>query len=283
MKRRNRVSAMLLAGVTALSITACAGGGDTKGDGKTDPLAAAMANIETIKSMDAKMTMEMDMEADSEKLESITTMDMNLFNDPLRMKINMEISMGELGSANMEMYAEGNDSGTYTLYMYDGTDWYAQDATAEDLGEYNASDNMNFYMDNTTNFTQVGTEEIDGVSAYKYTGVITGEAMEEVMETSGALESLDSMELDESQFKELFSGLNDIDVTMWIDEENLYPICFEMDMTATMDSLMAKIVENMGEEAQGSSMSVPKMIITITCSNINNATDFTIPEEAKNA
>lgn len=56
-----------------------------------------------------------------------------------------------------------------------------------------------------------------------------------------------------------------------------------MDMTAIMDGLMGKILETAGGEEAGLTMSIPKMTISMTCSNFNSATDFTIPEEAKNA
>ena len=89
--------------------------------------------------------------------------------------------------------------------------------------------------------------------------------------------------MDVAQMKDMLSGLGDIAVTMWIDEESLYPVRYDMDMTAIMDGLMGKILETAGGEEAGLTMSIPKMTISMTCSNFNSATDFTIPEEAKNA
>ena len=48
---------------------------------------------------------------------------------------------------------------------------------------------------------------VGGASAYKYTGVITGDSMQDVMMSSGALDSLGTqMNMDEAQMEELLSG-----------------------------------------------------------------------------
>ena len=52
-------------------------------------------------------------------------------------------------------------------------------------------------------------------------------------------------------------------------------------MTQIMNKLLSSIVESMGEQAAGLTMSTSKMKISMTCFNFNNAADFTIPEEAK--
>ena len=280
-QHKKKLAALLMALCIVLSLAACGGSG---GGGKSDPLAAAMANMEKAESMDAKMMMEMDMEAGGQNLETVTTMDCNIFNKPMRMKMDMSMDMGGYGDVSVEMYAEEVEDGSIVLYQYDGMDWSSQSVTAADLSQYDVSSSMDSYMASTTGFKQEGSEEVEGVSAYKYTGVITGEAMQEVMLSSGALDSMSTqMNMDEAQMKDMLSGLGDIAVTMWIDEESLYPVRYDMDMTAIMDGLMGKILETAGGEEAGLTMSIPKMTISMTCSNFNSATDFTIPEEAKNA
>ena len=280
-QHKKKLAALLMALCIVLSLAACGGSG---GGGKSDPLAAAMANMEKAESMDAKMMMEMDMEAGGQNLETVTTMDCNIFNKPMRMKMDMSMDMGGYGDVSVERYAEEAEDGSIVLYQYDGMDWSSQSVTAADLGQYDVSSSMDSYRASTTGFKQEGSEEVEGVSAYKYTGVITGEAMQEVMLSSGALDSMSTqMNMDEAQMKDMLSGLGDIAVTMWIDEESLYPVRYDMDMTAIMDGLMGKILETAGGEEAGLTMSIPKMTISMTCSNFNSATDFTIPEEAKNA
>ena len=54
-----------------------------------------------------------------------------------------------------------------------------------------------------------------------------------------------------------------------------------MDMTEAMNQLLVNMVEALGEQAEGISMNVPKLDMSMTCSNFNNVADFSIPEEAK--
>lgn len=52
-------------------------------------------------------------------------------------------------------------------------------------------------------------------------------------------------------------------------------------MTAVMDGLMKNVLDGLGSEAGDMTLSVSEMTITMTCSNFNNATEFSIPNEAK--
>ena len=257
MKKMTRIAALLAAAVLTLCLTAC-GGGQAGGG---DPLAAARKNIDAASSMDAVMTMNMEMEAGM-KVEATTE------------------AAGQ--EAVISIYAEESGDGSYTLYMNDGTSWHSTAATAEDLEQYEVGQIMSAYIDFASSLKQEGTETMDGVSAYKYTGVITGQNMQDVILESGALNSLSSLGISEDQMKEMLSGLGDIPVTLWITETDLYPVRYDMDMTGVMDGLMKAVLESLGDQAQGLTMRGHEMTITITCSNINSATDFTIPDEAKN-
>ena len=103
-----KLTALVLALCIVLSLTACGG----SGGGKSDPLAAAMENMEKAESMDAKMVMEMDMEASGQTLETVTTMNCNIFNKPMRMKADMTMDMGGYGDVSMEMYAALAEDGS---------------------------------------------------------------------------------------------------------------------------------------------------------------------------
>lgn len=270
--------ALIAAAILALGLTACGGSGSQPGE--KDPLAAAQENMNAAKSMDAVMTMNMTMEVAGETMETVTSMDMTMFTDPLLMKV--EATTEAAGqSAVISVYAEETDDGSYMMYMNDGTGWYSTAATAGDLGQYEVNQSMSAYIDSASSFQQEGTETVDGASAYKYTGVITGQNMKDVMLESGALNSMSSLGVDESQMEEMLSGLGDIPVTLWISESGLYPVRYDMDMTAVMDGLMKAIIAGMGSQAEGLTMSIPEMTMTMTCSNFNNATEFSIPDEAR--
>lgn len=292
MKRKNRLFAMLLALAMVLTLAACGGGDENKdgakdpaGDTKepaaqADPLEEARKVMAAAKSMDAAMVMEMNLTAGGQAMVTTTTMAMSMFTDPLKMQVEVEMDMGELGSQAMSIYADTNDEGKMMMYLYDGTTWYAQEGTEADIAGYNLSGTLEGYVDSTSNFAQSGEETVDGVEAYKYTGTVEGAELREVLESSSALDSLSSLGLTAEQTEELMNGLDAITVSMWISKADYCPVRYEMDMTGTMQSLFTKLAESV---EGGDSLTYDKMLITMTVSNLDNATDFTVPEEAKNA
>ena len=102
--------------VMMMTLTACGGPG-----GGSDPLSAARANMDAVTSLDGTMVMELDMEVAGEVMESVTTMNMTVFNDPMRLKMDMKMELGLMGEAvtvpYMEVYAEEDGAGGYKLYM----------------------------------------------------------------------------------------------------------------------------------------------------------------------
>ena len=175
-----------------------------------------------------------------------------------------------------------SDSGTYTMYMYDGQSWTSGEASEADFAEYDARNSMLGYIGDGSKYTQEGTEQVNGANAYKYSYVLTEAELKEQMQESGALDSVSQLGLDVSQVDSMLDELGDVTAYVWIDEATYYPVKYEMDMTTVMDTLMKNMLEAMGDQAEGVSMSVPEMKISMTCSNFNSATDFTVPDEAQN-
>lgn len=302
MRKRNKFLALLLAATLSLSVGACSStdnaSSKSASDAKTpaqetgqdkpdavEALATAQKNIDTIKSLNAKMVMEMDMdmEADgeSQSFQTVTNMDMACFYDPVKLKMDMTMDAGEAGTSSMEIYAEADENGKYTMYMYDGANWQTQTVELAAVEQYDAANNMAGYMQDSYNFKEAGTEQVDGVTAYKYTGAITGGDMKEAILSSGALNSLSSLGIDSTQIESMMDGLSEIPITLWVDETGLYPLKYELDMTAVMDTLISNMLQTMGDQSSGYSMNISKMKISMTCSDFNAATEFSIPEEAK--
>ena len=252
-----------------------------------DAFAAALENMKTVTNMEAVMLMEMDMnmsaDGESQSLESVTSMETVFFNDPRKIKVEINVDMGEAGSVSQSLYGEVTEDGTATMYLFDGASWQSQVVGTTDLDQYDASGSMLSFIDSGDVYTLDGMESVDGANAYKYSCVLSGEEAKQNILSAGALDSFSSLGLTASQLEGMLDDLGEITEYVWIDEATLYPVKYESDMTAVMDTLMSKVVESMGEQAEGLSMNISKMKISMTCSNFNNATDFTIPEEAKAA
>ena len=259
-------------------MTACGNGTANKEDA-TEKIRAATEKVNAAESMEATMVMEMDMSAMGQSVQTDTTMDMVCFNDPMKMKADMTMDMGALGSVSMSIFAQA-DGDTYNMYLYDGNTWTSQTAAVNALEQYDAQQSVNLYLDSGAEYISVGTEEINGVTTDKYTGVIRGDAMEEVLKASGATTNLESSLGGMVDVSELYSGLGDMPITVWIDPESGYPVRYFMDMTDVMQSMMSKAMS--GIEG-GDTLTIDKVEVTMDCSNYNNATDFEIPAEALGA
>ena len=249
-----------------------------------NPIEESLKRMAEVDSMEVEMVLNMDMsvEADgeSQSIESVTIMDMECMTDPLKIKMEMEMDMGEAGSMTMSIYGDVDENGNYVMYMFDGTSWIAQEVSEFDLEAYNAQSSMEAQIGDTSVYVLEGTEKVDGKEAYKYSYTMTGDEMKEALSDAGALDSLSQLGLSESDAYGMLDGLGEIVTYVYVDAETYYPIKYEMDMTEIMDALYAAIIDAMGEQAEGLSMSVSKMELVMTCSNYNGISDITVPEEA---
>lgn len=273
MKFGRRAAALTLGGLLALSVTAC--GGTTNKGNSAEKIQAALEKINAIQSMDATMFMEMDMSAMGQSIETDTTMNMSCFNDPMKLKADMTVSMGELGAVSMSVYAQ-QDGEQCSTYLYDGTSWTVQTMEIDDLQQYDAQQSMDLYLESGVDYAYEGTEEINGMTTDKYSGVIRGDAMEEVMKASGATSNLESSLGSSVDLSNLYSDMEDMPITVWIDQETGYPVRYYMDMTDVMQAMMTKMFSSMG----AGSITIGKMQITMDCFNFDNVADFEIPAEA---
>ena len=249
-----------------------------------NPIEESLKRMAEVDSMEVEMVLNMDMsvEADgeSQSIESVTIMDMECMTDPLKIKMEMEMDMGEAGSMNMSIYGDVDENGNYVMYMFDGTSWISQEVSEFDLEEYNAMSSMEAQIGDTSVYVLEGTEKVDGKEAYKYSYTMTGDEMKEALSDAGALDSLSQLGLSESDAYGMLDGLGEIVEYVYVDAETYYPIKYEMDMTEIMDALYAAMLEALGEQVEGLSMSVSKMELVMTCSNYNGISDITVPEEA---
>ena len=168
----------------------------------------------------------------------------------------------------------------------DGTvDWYRQEMTdLPDMSQYKAEDAMKLYLSSGEGFTENGSEEINGSEAVRYDGVIKGESMQEVMDSTGMTEQLAALNMGSGE--DLFANAGDLPISIWIDKEQLLPVKYEMDMTEMMQYIMEKAL---AQELEGlvsteeMQMTVSKVFVTMIVKNFNGVEDFEVPEEALEA
>ena len=249
-----------------------------------NPIEESLKRMAEVDSMEMKMVMNMDMSAEangeSQAVESVTTMDMEYMADPLKIKADIDIDMGAAGSQSMSMYGGVDENGNYMMYMFDGESWSAIPVSEYDLGDYNAQSLMEDQIGDTSAYVLEGTEKLNGADVYKYSCTLTGDEMKEALTSSSALDSLSSLGLSASDVSGMLDGLGELVEYVYVDAETYYVVQYEMDMTEIMDALFAAVIEALGEQAEGLTMSVSKMEMVMTCSNYNAISDITVPEEA---
>lgn len=282
MKWNKKFLAVAAAMAMAFTAAGCGGnGGNAGGSDSTDVealLTKAQETMDSVESMAMDMDMEIGMAMGEESIDMVTSAKILAVSEPLKMKMDMSVDMGEMGSQSMQMYAEEKDGQFLTYTNVDGA-WYAQSVTADSLAQYNAEGNMDLYLKNISNFSKTGEEDINGVTASKIEGVLTGDAMKEAIQESGVLDSVESMGLSAEDIEAIYSS--DLPLAMWIDADG-YVVKYEMDMTAMMQTVMDQAMANAGEAAGDVKIEINKTTISMTCKDFN-AVEVEIPAEAANA
>lgn len=296
MKKTKRALAALSALTLTLSLTACGGGGQqSTGDSGTDAMtpaervAAAEEKMSALTSLSIDMTQDIGMSftmADqSQELNMSTKMQMDVIQEPLKAKGTMQIDMGEElgGVQDVELYIMTEDDAA-NVYMQMGGQWIKQSVTEAELGQYDAADSLELYLDSAADFAEAGTEQVGGADATKFTGVIKGDKLYDVIEESGVLGSLGQTgtNVSEDELKAMLSELGDLPMSVWINADG-YPVQYEMDMSQMIDSIVQNALEAEGAADQGMTMTVSKAAMSLTCSNFNAVDDFELPAEAQNA
>lgn len=280
MKLRKKLFAGVLAGAMALTMAGC--GGNTTADTSDENgvvealLQKAEETMAGVTSMSSQMDMVMDLTLDEDVFSTSTTAVIDGFYDPVKMKMDMSMTINGEELQNYSMYVV-QDGDTLTSYMNYAGAWYAQPMDMSSISQYDAQQNMSLYLENLQTFSEAGTEEINGQSATIIEGVLTGDSMKEAIASSGIESMSGELGMTEEELDSLFASLGDMPVKLWITDDG-YVVKYELDMTEMMASLMG----SMSEEETGG-LEFTKTLITMTCDNFNAVEDFEIPAEALEA
>jgi hypothetical protein len=278
MKKASVFLVVMMAVLMVFNITGC------RELAAEDMIAKANDSINTATSMDVKMTLDINMQLGGVNQPMETEIEASAFMDPLKFK-----SITKMGGQTMyETYAEKSDD---KIILYVGMDgqWAKQEMSVEEFNtdsSGNYQENAQLYLESMQSFEAAEeTQTVNGVEAVKITGKITGEDIKKVMEASGSLEGMDEMaggdDALNSLMNDIFENMGDISVAVWLDHKTYTPVRFELDMTECISSLFTAVFANMGITED--MIKVDSAISKMDISNLNSATEFEIPEAAKNA
>ena len=276
MKKERKLLALLLVFCMVFALAACG----NKDMSDADVMKQATENMNALKSMTAETSMEMVFSMGEDSMTMTSEMTQKVINDPISMEIVMNMVMG-FGGETQEMestvYAEADGDNLITYTQMEG-DWYKMTQPGlEALEEYDTTKAMGTYLEAIQNFKKTGTEDVAGIKADKYEGVITEDYFQTVLEESGLDEQFGFDGEDSATLKELFEGIGEMPITIWIDGEKLLPVKYYFDMTNMMSALM----KNMGTDEEG--LAIDKVILSMVLTGFNNVDAIDIPQEAREA
>ena len=276
MKKNSKFLAMALIICLIASFSACG----EKSTNDADVMKAAMENMEALNSLTAETTMDMVMSMDDEIMSMTSEMTQKVINEPLAMEMIMDMVMqigGESQKMQSRVYAEAEGDNLITYTEVDGQ-WYKMTQPGlEAMKDYDSTASMATYLEAIQNFKKVDTEDVAGVKADKYEGVITEEYFQKILDESGVGEQLGLDGADAETLKQLFEGIGEMPIAIWVDGERLLPVKYDFDMTDMMSSMM----ENMGAAEAG--LSIDKVTVSMTFTGYDNVDKIDIPQEARDA
>ena len=249
--------------------------------------AAAKENIVTTKSARLHMTMDMAFDLQGETTSMTMKMDEACTQDPLSAEVNMTMDMGGLGKMDTTMYLvqEGKEYVSYTKVsggILGNEDVGTIDVT--DLKQYNAMDNAKLYLDVLNSFQSAGKEAIGSYNTIRYDGKVTGQDISKMLDTLGDNVSSMLSTSDASTMADLFSQLDGIPMSVWIDQKTALPVRYEMDLSGMVNQLMRTMINALSSlSSEAVDFQVSKARVTVECSDYNAVAPITVPQEVLDA
>ena len=221
------------------------------------------AKLESVKSYEALMDIEMSMNVEAEgigmDIDVNISGDIETVMDPATTHVDMEMDMSLLGlSMDMDVYSqiEGEQMITYTGMA---GEWMktTQELTAEtDISKItvNVGDPANLKLAEQT-------EILDGGEAYVLTGTISGDELQSVLASAESMvESMGEVDFVNMQ----------ADMTLWIYKDTGYPASMEVVMSG----------DGLSTETDGVTVSITKLSMIMEYEGFDTIDSIEIPEEA---
>ncbi len=287
MKKMNRFLALAMALVMLLALCACGEGG-TRSVITPDfesRMRQAQENMSKLESMHMEMSMDMSLElsvlGQTQPMDKRVYYTMDTQNEPARTKLVITTSsMGQ--SQEQVMYTD--ESGMIYMQL-DGRSWQRQSAQGSSQANEMQPDQMlQLFLNSAGSFRETGSETINGSKATVYSGVLGGDYVKQVLETTGLGSTLGEA-LGTGDAGNLFDNLGEIPMTVAIDDESGLVVRYTMDMAQVMENLMKNLFNSMltsqGLNGVEIDVKISNCMATATLSQFNSVPEIVIPAEAK--
>lgn len=302
MKKVRKILGLMMCLVLAFGcLTGCGG------KSEEEVFMGAITSLNTAKSFDMEATMSgkmsMQMEEESQDIDISSKVVANCFTDPYKMKATTTTTtMGQ--STSQEVYMQKEDE-KYVLYMNTAGTW-----SKMELGDLDAAiqasgiNNIESQLSGDINkYTKKENKEEGEKTYLVYDYTVSGDEMKKMAEgmtsSLGTMlgDSTDSKDLEE-MIDKMLETVGDVTMTILVDKEEGCVARIEYPMTDMMNnmlnSMMKYMAEKFGESEEKDTVGIAEALASVkiqvsdmnmvtTYKNLDNAAEFEIPEEAKNA
>lgn len=276
MKKRKKIFSVIL--MICMMFIFCSCGKEDVGE--ADVMKKVIENMQAVKSATAENVMDMVMSMGKETMSMTTEMRYTVISEPMAAEVIANVGMtmsGKKQNTQSKIYAEA-DGDNLVTYTKVGEQWLKTIQTGDEaLKEYDIIASTVAYLEVVQDVKKAATEEVSGVKADKYEGVIKEDYLQTVLVESGLGEQLGIDGQDSAAMKKIFEGIGDMPIAIWIDSEKLLPVKYDFDMSAMMTVMM----NNMGAAGQG--LSIDKFAMSMTFTGYDNVDNIRIPQEARDA
>jgi|GEM_PF-4150622 len=203
------------------------------------------------------------------------------FVEPMKMMTKSTAVVRNFSTTNSEYYMEGVGNTVYWYSRTNNGEWTKQENNGEN--RLNILKMILLCLNSIENMSK-SNDMVNGNNAYRIDGMVSGASVENIVNQSGLVNSLSSMgggaEIDMTG---VFQGLQDMSITLWIDENTYYPVQFTMEITEISKRILDRMKAS-GTMPNGSMLRNVQIVTyetLTTLTNFNNASDFQIPSEAR--
>ena len=285
MKNMKQLSALLCSAALLFSLSACGNNAEEAPATPADAIIAASQKANEATSMSASNQMHIDIamseSSESYNIDMNVNMDIDMIMEPIQMQIAYSMDMGELlgGTISGDVYIT-EDSGVFTAHSYTFGQWTTEEIPLGDLEQYNVQATIQLYLNSAESFVNAGEETLEsGITATKYTGVISNEALSDVISSTGVTDSLAGLATDENvDWESIYKDIGEMPISIWISSEG-YPVRYEFDMTKLMNKMFTNMMNQLAGSDLGVTIVTNAVTMTMDCS-YNTITEITVPAEA---
>ena len=264
------ISGKIITGILTAAVMAAGNGTPTPDMGAL--LQKANGTMLQVESMSVMTERQMDVAFDGEITSTIIQSDIDTIAKPFKANVDVVVIRNGEVAQRYGTYAVESGEGIDTYLEMEGK-WVHEAGTIADISQYDIWTQKDLFLNYLSSFVVDGAEEINGIQTTKISGVLTGEAMEKVLETSGIDLVFGGLGWSLDELDTELEAMEELPVSLWISPDG-YLICYEFDIT---DRMQAALDNLSGTEENF--QTIVKTKLRVTCSNFNEISDFEIPKE----